>query len=173
MGDSSPVRKQGGTGRKRIDIKKIVNKDNLIVTFSKRRNGLFKKASQLCLLSGSEVAIVVFSPGERPYLFGHPSPDTVIGRFLGMHCPGHSQSVCTAHELTQLCGVRGEFWWDEEFEHMDLHELQRFKFSLEELRTKLAKKMEETVRRVFERDYLGVNPVMAIDPVVKTERMYH
>ncbi|XP_015871728.3 agamous-like MADS-box protein AGL62 [Ziziphus jujuba] len=177
MADSSSVARQGGTGRKRIEIKKIVNKDNLIVTFSKRRNGLFKKASQLCLLSGSEIAIIVFSPGERPYVFGHSSPDTVIHRFLG---PAHSQGeICgvNAKNHREKIEVRGgngtcEFWWDEEFEHMELHELQRFKFALEELRTKLAEKTEETERRVFERDYLGVNSVKVIDPVVRTGRSY-
>nr|GEV95430.1 agamous-like MADS-box protein AGL62 [Tanacetum cinerariifolium] len=33
------------------------------VTFSKRRKGLFKKASELCVLTGAKMAILVQSPG--------------------------------------------------------------------------------------------------------------
>ncbi|KAL0384636.1 UNVERIFIED_CONTAM: Agamous-like MADS-box protein [Sesamum radiatum] len=69
-------------GRKKIEIKKIENLSNRQVTFSKRRVGLFKKASELCILSGAEIAIVVHSLGKRVFSFGHPTPDSVIDRFL-------------------------------------------------------------------------------------------
>lgn len=69
-------------GRKKIDMVKIQNERNLQVTFSKRQNGIFKKASELCTLSGAEVALVGFSPGNKVYSFGHPSVDLVIDRFL-------------------------------------------------------------------------------------------
>jgi len=52
------------------------------VTFSKRRAGLFKKANELSILCGAEIAIVVFSIGNRPYSFGHPSVDVVAAKFL-------------------------------------------------------------------------------------------
>ncbi|KAK6945931.1 Transcription factor, MADS-box [Dillenia turbinata] len=55
---------------------------NLAVTFSRRRTGLFKKASELCVLCGAEVGLVVFSPSQKVYSFGHPSANTVIDRFL-------------------------------------------------------------------------------------------
>ncbi|XP_073148288.1 MADS-box transcription factor 6-like [Henckelia pumila] len=58
------------------------NESNLQVTFSKRRNGLFKKASELSIRCGAETALVVFSPGDKPYSFGHPSVETVATRFL-------------------------------------------------------------------------------------------
>ena len=47
-----------------IDIKKIENDDNLMVTFSKRRNGLLKKASELCLLRRlpSSYSLLVVGP---------------------------------------------------------------------------------------------------------------
>ncbi|KAK8514148.1 hypothetical protein V6N13_063052 [Hibiscus sabdariffa] len=52
------------------------------VTFSKRRTGLFKKANELATLCAAQVAIVVFSPGGKPYSFGHPSVEVVAERFL-------------------------------------------------------------------------------------------
>ncbi|XP_062020665.1 agamous-like MADS-box protein AGL62 [Rosa rugosa] len=69
-------------GRQKIPIAKIAKRANLQVTFSKRRSGLFKKASELCTLCGVEVAIVAFSPANKPYSFGHPEVDSLIDRFL-------------------------------------------------------------------------------------------
>ncbi|CAA3015516.1 agamous-like MADS-box protein AGL62 [Olea europaea var. sylvestris] len=69
-------------GRKKIEIKKIENLSNRQVTFSKRRGGLFKKASELCILSGAEIAIIVHSLGKRVFTFGHPNIDSIIERFL-------------------------------------------------------------------------------------------
>ncbi|CAI9113128.1 OLC1v1013671C1 [Oldenlandia corymbosa var. corymbosa] len=68
-------------GRKRVDMVKMTNKNNLQVTFSKRRVGLFKKASELCTLTGSELAIVVFSPGSKVYSFGSPSVSQVLQKY--------------------------------------------------------------------------------------------
>ena len=53
-----------------------------LVTFSKRRNGLFKKANELAILCGAEIAIIVFSPGGKPFSFGHPSVHAITQRFL-------------------------------------------------------------------------------------------
>ncbi|XP_073119519.1 agamous-like MADS-box protein AGL29 [Henckelia pumila] len=79
---TTTLKKKTTQGRKKIEIKKIENLSNRQVTFSKRRVGLFKKASELCILSGAEVAIVVHSLGKRVFAFGHPTPDAVIDRFL-------------------------------------------------------------------------------------------
>lgn len=74
-------------GRQKIEIVKIKNENNLQVTFSKRRSGLFKKASELCTLCGAEVAIIVFSPGQKVYSFGHPNVNVVMDRFLNFNPP--------------------------------------------------------------------------------------
>ncbi|KAG5610730.1 hypothetical protein H5410_022011 [Solanum commersonii] len=61
-------------GRQRVDVVKMKNARNLQVTFSKRRAGLLKKASELCTLCGAEIVIVVFSLGDKGvFSFGHPS----------------------------------------------------------------------------------------------------
>ncbi|XP_004516817.1 agamous-like MADS-box protein AGL29 [Cicer arietinum] len=69
-------------GRRKIDIVKVKDPNTMQVTFSKRRSGLFKKANELAILCGVEVAIVVFSPGNKPYSFGHPSVDAIAIKFL-------------------------------------------------------------------------------------------
>jgi len=58
------------------------NESNLQVTFSKRRSGLFKKVNEFCTLCGVDVALVVFSPSEKVFSFGHPNVDTIIDRYL-------------------------------------------------------------------------------------------
>lgn len=70
-------------GRRKIAMRRITNENNLLVTFSKRRTGLFKKASELCALCGVEIAIIVFTPGEKKvHSFGHPNLELVIDKFL-------------------------------------------------------------------------------------------
>ncbi|KAK7369901.1 hypothetical protein VNO80_11949 [Phaseolus coccineus] len=69
-------------GRRKIEITEVKDPNTKQVTFSKRRTGLFKKANELSILCGAEVAIVVFSPGNKPYSFGHPSVDIVVDKFL-------------------------------------------------------------------------------------------
>ncbi|KAK7282611.1 hypothetical protein RIF29_11526 [Crotalaria pallida] len=69
-------------GRKKIEIKLVKDPNVRQVTFSKRRTGLFKKASELSILCGTEVAAVVFSPGNKPYSFAHPNVDAVAAEFL-------------------------------------------------------------------------------------------
>lgn len=69
-------------GRRKIEIALVNDPNTRQVTFSKRRSGLFKKANELSILCGSEIAIVVFSPGNKPYSFGHPSIDGVAAKFL-------------------------------------------------------------------------------------------
>ncbi|KAF5187481.1 Agamous-like mads-box protein [Thalictrum thalictroides] len=81
----STAPKRRNMGRKKIPIEKIQRSAHRQVTFSKRRTGLFKKASELCILCGAEVAIVVFSPAGKVFSFGHPYVESIIDRFLNQH----------------------------------------------------------------------------------------
>nr|GEV26124.1 agamous-like MADS-box protein AGL62 [Tanacetum cinerariifolium] len=69
-------------GRKKIEIKKIEKYTSRHVTFSKRRNGLFKKGAELCVLTGAKISIIVNSPGGRVFAFGHPNVDALINTYL-------------------------------------------------------------------------------------------
>ncbi|XP_057416152.1 agamous-like MADS-box protein AGL29 [Lotus japonicus] len=53
-----------------------------MVTFSKRKSGLFKKAFELSILCGIQIVIILFSHGGNPFSFGNPSVETVANRFL-------------------------------------------------------------------------------------------
>ncbi|CAK9321183.1 unnamed protein product [Citrullus colocynthis] len=69
-------------GRQKIEMKKIVNEDDRLITFSKRRSGIYKKASELATLCGAEVGVVVFSPAGKPFSFAHPCIESVANKFL-------------------------------------------------------------------------------------------
>ena len=55
--------------RGKIEMKRIENTTSRQVTFSKRRNGLLKKAYELSVLCDAEVAVIVFSQKGRLYEF--------------------------------------------------------------------------------------------------------
>nr|GLL22441.1 MADS-box transcription factor 23-like [Ipomoea trifida] len=70
-------------GRQRIPLSTIENDARRTVTFSKRRFGLFKKASEIATLCGVEILVVVFSPNnEKVYTFGSPSVKAVLDKYV-------------------------------------------------------------------------------------------
>ncbi|XP_015079974.1 agamous-like MADS-box protein AGL29 [Solanum pennellii] len=68
-------------GRQKIPIKKIKNKDALLTTFSKRREGLYKKASELVTECDVDIGIMMISPAGKPHSFFHPTVDALVSRF--------------------------------------------------------------------------------------------
>ncbi|KAF8044693.1 hypothetical protein N665_7242s0001 [Sinapis alba] len=52
-----------------MEIKRIKNTTNIQVTFSKRRNGLIKKAYELSILCDIDIALIMFAPSDRLSLF--------------------------------------------------------------------------------------------------------
>ncbi|CAK8578165.1 unnamed protein product [Lathyrus sativus] len=69
-------------GRKKIEMKLVKNKDARNAAFSKRRQGLYKKASELSVLCGARVGLLGFSPGGNPFAFGSPSFQVVIDEYF-------------------------------------------------------------------------------------------
>ncbi|KAL6604022.1 hypothetical protein ACP70R_044383 [Stipagrostis hirtigluma subsp. patula] len=74
-------------GRKRIEIRRIDDRERRQVTFSKRKAGLLKKACELSVLSGNHLALVIFSSASKAYGLGSPSVAHVLRRFAPL--PGH------------------------------------------------------------------------------------
>ncbi|KAK1566818.1 hypothetical protein Q3G72_004590 [Acer saccharum] len=160
-------------GRQKVEMVKMPNESNLQVTFSKRRSGLFKKASELCTLCGADIAIVVFSPGKKVFSFGHPCVESVIDRFLTRNPPPTSgtMQLIEAHrnagvrdlnmQLTQVLNQleaekkRGEeltqmrkasqrqCWWQAPIEELNQSQLEHLKVSLEELKKNVGKQAEK------------------------------
>ncbi|XP_021804055.1 MADS-box protein AGL42-like [Prunus avium] len=55
--------------RGKIEMKRIENATSRQVTFSKRRNGLLKKAFELSVLCDAQVSVIIFSQKGRLYEF--------------------------------------------------------------------------------------------------------
>nr|ABB22780.1 PISTILLATA-like MADS box protein [Crocus sativus]ABB22781.1 PISTILLATA-like MADS box protein [Crocus sativus] len=67
-------------GRGKIEIKRIENSTNRQVTFSKRRNGIIKKAREISVLCECEVSLVIFSSLGK--MSEYCSPNTKLPKIL-------------------------------------------------------------------------------------------
>lgn len=79
-------------GRGRVEMKRIENKINRQVTFSKRRKGLLKKAYELSVLCDAEVALIIFSSRGKLYEFGS------VG-YINLFAPTNEPSFIYAFSL--------------------------------------------------------------------------
>ncbi|XP_057468708.1 MADS-box transcription factor 27-like [Actinidia eriantha] len=68
-------------GRGKIVIRRIDNSTSRQVTFSKRRNGLLKKAKELAILCDAEVGVIVFSSTGKLYDYASTSMKSTIERY--------------------------------------------------------------------------------------------
>ncbi|XP_044497530.1 agamous-like MADS-box protein AGL61 [Mangifera indica] len=177
--EAEPIRikkKRNGTGRKKIEMKKIEKNSSRKVAFSKRRKGLFKKGCELCRLCGAMIAIIVFSPKGRVYSYGYPTADFVIKQFQSeadeenqYNVGDERGSISLPHEencetdcVSENSATEEEeeneevYWWEEDIEGLELEELERRRACMEELRDNMASSLEEIMERRFsERDLLG------------------
>ncbi|KAL8141707.1 hypothetical protein V2J09_014739 [Rumex salicifolius] len=67
--------------RGKLEMKRIEKDSSRQVTFSKRRNGLLKKAYQLSVLCDAEVALIIFSPTGKLFEFASSSTMKTIERY--------------------------------------------------------------------------------------------
>ncbi|OWM71348.1 hypothetical protein CDL15_Pgr011477 [Punica granatum] len=169
----------GGGGRRprncwrRTELKKIENKFAREVTFTKRRGGLFKKASELAVLCGADVAIIAYSPHGNPFVFSSSSStDGVLRRFIGsptsaagedsgvmplsMSCEDRLSEyrrqekealsrLNEAKKKQQEASGKGKpgWWWDNPIEDLEAEELECYIECVERLMEKASQKAEE------------------------------
>ncbi|KAK4346897.1 hypothetical protein RND71_033236 [Anisodus tanguticus] len=63
-------------GRGKIEIKKIENSTNRQVTYSKRRNGIFKKAKELTVLCDAKISLIMLSSTRKFHEYTSPNTTT-------------------------------------------------------------------------------------------------
>ncbi|KAJ0968296.1 hypothetical protein J5N97_025213 [Dioscorea zingiberensis] len=83
-------------GRGKTEMRRIENDTSRQVTFSKRRNGLLKKAFELSVLCDAEVALIVFSPRGKLYEFASSSTQETINRYMM-----HSKNINIENRTTE------------------------------------------------------------------------
>ncbi|KAK9278446.1 hypothetical protein L1049_028011 [Liquidambar formosana] len=85
-------------GRGRVQLKRIENKINRQVTFSKRRSGLLKKAHEISVLCDAEVGVIVFSTKGKLFEYSTDScMERIIDRYE-RYSYAEKQFIATDHE---------------------------------------------------------------------------
>ncbi|XP_019167777.1 PREDICTED: floral homeotic protein FBP1-like isoform X1 [Ipomoea nil] len=92
-------------GRGRIEIKRIENSSNRQVTFSKRRNGMLKKAKEISVLCDARVSVIIFGSSGKMHEFSSSSLVDILDQY---------------HKLT------GKRLWDAKHENLE-NEINRIK----------------------------------------------
>ncbi|KAL5078922.1 hypothetical protein RYX36_007343 [Vicia faba] len=86
-------------GRSKVQLKRIENKINRQVTFSKRRTGLLKKANEISVLCDAEVALIVFSHNGKLFEY---STDSCMEQILERHERyGYAEKLLVANDTTE------------------------------------------------------------------------
>ncbi|OVA05580.1 Transcription factor [Macleaya cordata] len=132
-------------------MEKITRTDRREITFSKPKTGLFKKASELSTLCCVEVAIVVFSPANKPFSFGHPSVDSVSDQFLTSISPS---------EVSESSTIEPSF--GDYYRSANINEFNR-----QVTETKVYKEGEEKQNGVSPPlSFMAVNPPAMVNPLL-------
>eukprot|EP00246_Nothoceros_aenigmaticus_P015676 TRINITY_DN667_c0_g1_i8.p1 TRINITY_DN667_c0_g1~~TRINITY_DN667_c0_g1_i8.p1 ORF type:complete len:332 (+),score=45.66 TRINITY_DN667_c0_g1_i8:350-1345(+) len=91
-------------GRVKVNTQERIPLDGpRLVAFSKRRAGLFKKASELSVLCDTQIAVVVFSEKGHAYTFAHPDLETVVSNYRN---PNPTETLLPSSELRVRDGDR-------------------------------------------------------------------
>ncbi|XP_016492494.2 floral homeotic protein GLOBOSA-like isoform X2 [Nicotiana tabacum] len=85
-------------GRGKIEIKRIENSSNRQVTYSKRRNGILKKAKEISVLCDARVSVIIFASSGKMHEFSSTSLVDILDQY---------------HKLT------GRRLWDAKQENLD------------------------------------------------------
>ncbi|CAM8978139.1 unnamed protein product [Rhodiola kirilowii] len=153
-------------GRGRVQLKRIENKINRQVTFSKRRSGLLKKAHEISVLCDAEAALIIFSPNGKLFEY---ATDSCMERILERHerysC-AERQLVATDIESNgswhleharlkariEFLQEKQRHYMGEELNSLTLKELQNLENQLENalkhIRTKKSQLMFESISQL-------------------------
>nr|BAD42349.1 PISTILLATA-like protein [Nymphaea tetragona] len=96
-------------GRGKIEIKRIENASNRQVTFSKRKQGILKKAREISVLCDAQVSLILFSSAGK--LNEYCSPSTSLKELLSRYQKTSGKKLWDArHEYlnTELDRIRKE-----------------------------------------------------------------
>ncbi|KAG5025092.1 hypothetical protein AAZX31_08G102600 [Glycine max] len=101
-------------GKKKVEIKRIENKSTRQITFSKRRNGLMKKARELSILCDAKVALLIFSSTGKLYeLCNGDSLAEVVQQYWD-----HLGASGTDTKSQELCFEIADIWSGSAFSQM-------------------------------------------------------
>ncbi|KAF5746036.1 transcription factor CAULIFLOWER A-like [Tripterygium wilfordii] len=84
-------------GRKKLPMKKIDDHSGRVIRYSKRRDGMVKKASELSILCDADIGLLMFSPTGRLTSFASNGRiEDLFLRYIG--CPTDLRGGCVENE---------------------------------------------------------------------------
>ena len=89
-------------GRKKINISRINDERTRQVTFTKRKFGLMKKAYELSVLCGCEIALMIFNSNDRLFQYASSDMDKVLLKYAEYNEPHES---CTNVDIVDVSPV--------------------------------------------------------------------
>ncbi|XP_022752098.1 floral homeotic protein PMADS 1-like [Durio zibethinus] len=138
--------------RGKIQIKLIENSTNRQVTYSKRRNGLFKKANELTVLCDARVSIIMFSSTGKLHEFISPSTST--------------KQIIDQYQRTLGIDI-----WNTHFEKMQ-EQLKHLKEVNRNLRKQIRQRMGDCLNDLSIKDLRGLEQEMESSAKLVRERKY-
>ncbi|TXG53037.1 hypothetical protein EZV62_022206 [Acer yangbiense] len=108
-------------GRGKIEIKRIENSSNRQVTYSKRRNGIIKKAKEITVLCDAKVSLIIFATSGK--MVEYCSPSTTLPELLEMYHKQSGKKLWDPKHEIKLRHLKGEDLTSQNYkELMDLED---------------------------------------------------
>ncbi|KAJ0025526.1 hypothetical protein Pint_08095 [Pistacia integerrima] len=127
-------------GRGKIEIKRIENSSNRQVTFSKRRNGILKKAKEISVLCDAEVSVIICASSGKMHQYC--SPSTTLVDILDKY---HKQS--------------GKKLWDAKHENLS-NEIDRIKKENDSMQIKLRHLKGEDITSLNHKELMAIEDAL-------------
>ncbi|XP_042475315.1 agamous-like MADS-box protein MADS9 isoform X2 [Macadamia integrifolia] len=127
-------------GRGKIEIKRIENSTNRQVTYSKRKNGILKKAKELTVLCDAKVSLIIFSSSGK--MSEYRSPSATMSELLDKY---HKYS--------------GKRLWDAKHEFLS-NELDRIKKENDNMQIELRHLKGEDVNSLHHKDLATIEEAL-------------
>ncbi|GFY93930.1 K-box region and MADS-box transcription factor family protein [Actinidia rufa] len=137
-------------GRGKIEIKRIENPTNRQVTYSKRRNGIFKKAQELTVLCDAKVSLIMLSNTGKLHEYISPN-------------------ISTKKIYDQYQKTLGIDLWSTHYERMQEH-LRKLKEVNNRLRREIRQKMGEELNDLSVHELRGLEQKMSASLTIIRDR---
>nr|AXR70634.1 MADS-box 12 [Momordica dioica] len=156
-------------GRVKLQIKRIESTTNRQVTYSKRRNGLIKKAYELSILCDIDIALIMFSPSGRASQFSgeHRCIEDVISRYINLSDQERESPTSSNSDVEEL---QQEVYKLRQQLQMAEQQLRKFEpdpirfTSMEEINS-CEKNLLDTLTRITQRkEHLRKNHLSSYEP---------
>ncbi|XP_057995715.1 agamous-like MADS-box protein MADS3 isoform X2 [Hevea brasiliensis] len=127
-------------GRGKVVLERIENKINRQITFSKRRNGLLKKACELSVLCDAEVALIIFSSRGKLFEFGSTEMTKTLERYRQVCYCSQDIDNGTQNLYQEVTRLKAKYESLERFQrnllgeelgHLNVEELQKIEKQLD------------------------------------------